>query len=169
MVDSIESFSEVYEDDAYRLTGVDCTVPMVHHVHQCVGRWPFLQRTILSIIQRLTYTLKDPWHPPCSIYVPDSLFPQSLSNFSLVYLLAWHPPLHTPYISLPNHCRLFAALTKQLGHFQRQSSQPITLQGIQETKPNTNTTKADNKNNHSHSSNVDNCFHCQEIQNWCCY
>ena len=21
----------------------------------------------------------DPWHPPCSIYVPDSLFPQSLS------------------------------------------------------------------------------------------
>jgi len=24
-------------------------------------------------------------------------FPQSLSKFSLVYLLAWHPPLHTPY------------------------------------------------------------------------
>jgi len=24
----------------------------------------------------------DPWHPPCSIYVPDSLFPQSLSKFS---------------------------------------------------------------------------------------
>jgi len=22
----------------------------------------------------------DPWHPPCSIYVPDSLFPQSLSK-----------------------------------------------------------------------------------------
>jgi len=40
----------------------------------------------------------DPWHPPCSIHVPDSLFPQSLSKFYLVYLLAWHPPLHTPYI-----------------------------------------------------------------------
>jgi len=35
----------------------------------------------------------NPWHPPCSIYMPYSLFPQSLSKFSLVYLLAWHPPL----------------------------------------------------------------------------
>ena len=51
----------------------------------------------------------DPWHPPCSVYVPHSLFPQYLSNFSLVYLLAWHPPLHTVYISSPNHCLLFAA------------------------------------------------------------
>jgi len=46
----------------------------------------------------------DPWHPPCSIYVPDNLFPQSFSKFSFVYLLAWHPPLHTPYISSPSHC-----------------------------------------------------------------
>jgi len=37
-----------------------------------------------------------------------SLFPQSLSKFSLVYLLAWHPQLHTPYISSSNHCLLFA-------------------------------------------------------------
>jgi len=39
----------------------------------------------------------DPWHPPCSIYMPDSVFPQSLSKFSLVYLLAWtiHFILHT--------------------------------------------------------------------------
>ena len=29
--------------------------------------------------------------------------------FSLLYLLTWHPPLHTPYISSPNHCLLFAA------------------------------------------------------------
>jgi len=50
----------------------------------------------------------DPRHPPCSIYVLDSLFPQSLFKFSLVYLLAWHPPLHTPYISSPNDCLLFA-------------------------------------------------------------
>jgi len=34
---------------------------------------------------------------------------QSLSKFSLVYLLAWHPALHTPYISSPNHCLLFTA------------------------------------------------------------
>jgi len=26
---------------------------------------------------------------------------------SLVYLLVWHPSLHTPYISSPNHCLLF--------------------------------------------------------------
>ena len=50
----------------------------------------------------------DQWHLPCSIYVPYSLFPQSLSKFSLVYLLAWHPQLHTPYISSTNHCLLFA-------------------------------------------------------------
>ena len=35
----------------------------------------------------------DPWHPPYSIHVLYSLFPQSVSKFSLVYLLAWHPPL----------------------------------------------------------------------------
>jgi len=51
----------------------------------------------------------DPWHPTYSIYVPDSLFAQSVSKFSLVYLFAWHPPLHTPYISAPNCCLLFAA------------------------------------------------------------
>jgi len=45
----------------------------------------------------------NPWHPLCSIYVPDSLFPQSLSKFSLVFLLAWHPPLHSLYISSPNN------------------------------------------------------------------
>ena len=45
----------------------------------------------------------DPQHPPCSNYVPDSLFPQKFSKFSLVDLLAWHPQLHTPYISSPNH------------------------------------------------------------------
>jgi len=38
------------------------------------------------------------------------VFFHNLSTFSLVYLLAWHPPLHTPYISSPNHCPLFATL-----------------------------------------------------------
>jgi len=38
-----------------------------------------------------------------------SLFSQSLSKFSLVYLLAWHPPFYTPYISSSSHCLLFAA------------------------------------------------------------
>jgi len=51
----------------------------------------------------------DPWHNPCSIYVPHSFSAQPLSKSSLVYLLVLHPPLHTPYISSPNHCLLFAA------------------------------------------------------------
>jgi len=38
----------------------------------------------------------------------DSLFAQPLSKSSLVYLLVWNPPLHTPYISSPNHCVIFA-------------------------------------------------------------
>ena len=39
-----------------------------------------------------------------------SFFAQPLSKSSLVYLLVWHPPLHTPYISSPSHCLLFTAL-----------------------------------------------------------
>ena len=40
-----------------------------------------------------------PQHPPCSIYMLDSLIAQHVSKFSLFYLVVWHPPLHTPYIS----------------------------------------------------------------------
>ena len=45
----------------------------------------------------------DPQHPPCSIYVPDSPFPQPLSRSSLVFLLVWAHLLHTPCISSPSH------------------------------------------------------------------
>ena len=41
----------------------------------------------------------------------DSLFAQPLSKSSVVYLLVWNPPLHTPYISSSNHCLLFATHT----------------------------------------------------------
>jgi len=47
------------------------------------------------------------YDPPCSVCVLASLFAQPFSRSSLVYLLVWNPPLHTPYISLPNHCLLF--------------------------------------------------------------
>ena len=56
----------------------------------------------------------DQWHPPCSIYMPDSLIPQSLSKFSLVYLLAWHPPLHIPYISSSNLNELHGTLNSRI-------------------------------------------------------
>jgi len=77
----------------------------------CPGqtRWAGIRRNIhpLTLIVVINHPLSasyiyyDPWHSLCSIYMPDSLFPQSLSKFSLVYLLAWHPP--------PHHCLLFAA------------------------------------------------------------
>jgi len=51
----------------------------------------------------------DPCHPPCSVYMPDSFVPQSLSKFSLASLLVWHHPLHTTYVFSPNHCLLFTA------------------------------------------------------------
>ena len=40
--------------------------------------------------------------------MPDSLFAQPLFKFSLVYLLVWHPPLYTPYISYPITVFFFA-------------------------------------------------------------
>jgi len=64
-----------------------------------------------SVISYLLLHLLRSIASPCSIYMPDSLFPQSLSKFSFVYLLAWHPPLRTPYISSPNHCLLLATKT----------------------------------------------------------
>jgi len=51
------------------------------------------------------------WSMVSSLFInmPYSHFPQSLSKFSLVYLLARNYPLHTPNISSSNHCLLFAA------------------------------------------------------------
>ena len=49
----------------------------------------------------------DPQHPPYSICVLDSPFPQPVSRSSLVFLLVLDPLLHVPYISSPNHRLLF--------------------------------------------------------------
>ena len=50
----------------------------------------------------------DPQHPLCSVYMPDSPFPQPLSRSSLAFLLVWdHLLLHTTYISSPSHHLLF--------------------------------------------------------------
>ena len=79
---------------------------------------------IVVINRRLSasYIYYDPWHPPYSIHVLYSLFPQSLSKFSLVHLLAWHPALHTPYISSHNHCLLFDVYLNTVKNCIRQSS-----------------------------------------------
>jgi len=85
--------------------------------------WPFDQDTRVNHYQKKqspTHTYPDhqpsfisfiyykPQHLPCSIYLLDMLFAQPFSKSSLVYVLVWNPPLHTPYISSPNHCLLFA-------------------------------------------------------------
>jgi len=44
------------------------------HLHYCGHNHPLSASSIFY----------DPRHPPCSIYMPDNHFPQSLSKFSLV-------------------------------------------------------------------------------------
>ena len=51
----------------------------------------------------------NPWHLPGTVYMPGSLFAQPLTKSSWVYLLVWHPPLHIPCISSPNHYLIFTA------------------------------------------------------------
>ena len=58
-----------------------------------------------------------PGHQSSSIYYDHSILPvqftclavfaQSLFKSSLLYLLVWHPPLHTPYVSSSNYFLLF--------------------------------------------------------------
>jgi len=77
----------------------------------------------------------DPLHPPCSIHAPDNLFPQSLSKFSLVYLLTWHAPLHTVHFftqslssfrnTCPYHCILFCCSTKIMSSNPSLSLNPL--------------------------------------------
>jgi len=43
----------------------------------------------------------------CSNWVLGNLFAQPPPTSSLVYLLVWSSPSHTPYISSPNQCLLF--------------------------------------------------------------
>jgi len=65
--------------------------------------------TPILIIRHLLSTSSiyyDPQHPPCSIYVHDSPFPQCLQVL-LVFILVWDPVLYTPYISSLSH-HLFA-------------------------------------------------------------
>jgi len=93
-----------------------------HTYNRFTALWILSGTTRVSLYQKNIHTLTpiliinrhlsassiycNPQHPFCSIYVPDSLFGQPLSKSSLVYLLVWHPPLHTPNISSPNHCLL---------------------------------------------------------------
>jgi len=97
-------------------TQTHTTVLQLYGFCQWQSGWAGTRRNIhpltpIMVINRPLYASSiyyDPWHLPCSIHAPDNLFLQSLSKFSLVYLLACYPPLHTPYISSPNHCLLFA-------------------------------------------------------------
>jgi len=91
----------------------------------------------------------DPWHPPCSIYVLDSLFAQSLSKFFSVYLLVWYHPLHTQYISSPNRCLLFTA------HAQTNATGFDVVPRLVQNEDNTG----------RHTSSLDGCHPIKT--NWC--
>ena len=96
-----------------------------NYTHNCfMAVWILSRTTNVSRYQKKhssTHTHRGhqyPYQLPPSTTIPSILpiqptcctvfFPQSLSKFSLVYLLAWHPSLHTPFISSPNHYLLFA-------------------------------------------------------------
>jgi len=70
--------------------------------------YPFTPIVVINHPLSASSIYYNPRHPPCSIYMPNSLFPRSLSKFCLVYLMAWHTPLHTPYISSHSDCLLVA-------------------------------------------------------------
>jgi len=98
----LSKFSIITSTTILWLSGLCSGQPGCRNIH------PLTSIMVINHSLSASSIFYDPRHPPCSIYVPDSLFPQPLSKFSLVYLLAWHPPLHTPYISSPNHCLIFA-------------------------------------------------------------
>jgi len=95
------------------------TTVILHHSRFCLGQpeWAHTRRNIHPLTPVMV--INHPYLLPPSTMIHGILlvqfaqiwqiFPQSLSKFSLVYFLAWHPPLHTPYISLTNYCLLFAA------------------------------------------------------------
>jgi len=121
VLSSSRKFSKTACENGFAHPTVNCmpTTTVLRLSGFCLGPpgWAGTKRNIhpLTPILIINHPLSassiyyDPWHPPCSIHVPDSLIAQLLFKFSLVYLLVWHPPLHTPYISWPNHCLLFAA------------------------------------------------------------
>jgi len=61
-----------------------CSPTHTYHGHQSPLTFGFLH-----LLRSMAFSY--------STNVPDSLFPQFLSKFSLVYSLASHPPLHAPY------------------------------------------------------------------------
>jgi len=105
--------SPIRTDSAITTVNTTTTTTILRLSGLCPGqsRWADARRNIHPLTSVVVFShplsassiFYDPWHPPCSIYVPDSLFPQSLSKFSLDYLLAWHSPLHTTCIFSPNH------------------------------------------------------------------
>jgi len=82
----------------------DKPVSLYQKKHSPTDTYHGHQQSLICFLHLLRFM-----HPPCSIHAPDSLFAQSLSKFSLVYLLIWHCSLHTPCISSSNHCLLFTA------------------------------------------------------------
>ena len=86
---------------------------MYHHLQPNIKYEVIYLKKIMSLLHKLLqcgYThaaaqwpfVRDYLHPPCSIYMLESPFPQPLSRSFLIFLLVLDPLLHTSYISSPN-------------------------------------------------------------------
>jgi len=118
----------------------DTTTTILRLSGFCLGQpgWAGARRNIcpLTPVMVINHPLSassiyyDPWHPPCSIHVPDSLFPQSLSKFSLACLLAWHFLMqllsffHSKY---PYHRDMFCSSTEIMSSNPSLSLNPLLI------------------------------------------
>jgi len=72
---------------------------LVTHTQPFYGSLDFVSDNLGELVPEETFTHSpiavicyDPWYPPYSIYVPDSLFPQSLSSF--LQSTSWRGTFH---------------------------------------------------------------------------
>jgi len=91
-------------------------VPKEKTFTQSYLSWSSMQPSFISFLHPLRSTAYSVFNL-CAL----QSFSPPLSKYSLVYLLVWNPPLHTPYISLPNHCLLFTTNDHTI------QSQPVFL------------------------------------------
>jgi len=92
------------------------------HTQPLCGSLDFVRNNLGEPVPEETFTHSHlSWSPVIPYLLPPSIMIHGIlpvqftclsvffHSLSPSFLLTWHPPLHTPYISSPNHCLLFAA------------------------------------------------------------
>ena len=117
---SVSSVSALVSASVLRVQTVNTALVLLLHYYNCfmaicpgLPGWAGTRRNIhpLTPILIINHPLSafsicyNLYHPPWSFYVLVSLFALPIFKSSLVYLLVWHPPHHTPYlVSGDLHC-----------------------------------------------------------------